>query len=379
MQEQMHSMKDSGDFQDVESNYSVRLFYGPRQPAGIPSSRSMLCCDKRLPLDTWNISGLQENVFGAQFPTFDTHRDHPQGIHPCAPQRERGSVPQATGSGTLFARHDKQNRDTIPMPTCAGRPSTMSSVILVKFPRNCMVGQQRQQISELQFDTFTNPQSFSVWKIRFKNPETTCSDFPSDAMLWIKSPRDQFVERIFQFSRCWTRNLLLLWTRSSRIPSSKRRPAWRSRKFQNGLVSTREDRSHSLFMMIISRNSIQNGTKFYYQCPKVPPMISWKVCTNWGYASLMNSKPYWNCTTRRFLRIYRCPIMKNIEDNGEEKYRSETSITKLWRQARENRNRSSGQESKGNKWRLRRKRYLSPVERQRPVFEGRPVQFPAWE
>ena len=27
---------------------------------------------------------------------------------------------------------------------------------------------------------------FLVWKILFKNQVTTCSDFPSDAMLWIK-------------------------------------------------------------------------------------------------------------------------------------------------------------------------------------------------
>ena len=29
----------------------------------IPSSRSLLSRDKRLPLDTWNRSGVQENVF----------------------------------------------------------------------------------------------------------------------------------------------------------------------------------------------------------------------------------------------------------------------------------------------------------------------------
>ena len=49
-----------------------------------------------------------------------------------------------------------------------------------------MVGQQRQQISELQFDKIPDPQSFLVWKIRFKNQVTTCSDFPSDAMLLVK-------------------------------------------------------------------------------------------------------------------------------------------------------------------------------------------------
>ena len=70
--------------------------------------------------------------------------------------------------------------------TFAERPSTTSSPIRVEFPQNSMVGQQRLQISELQFDQFPNPQSFFVWKIRFKNQATTGSDFPSDAVLWIK-------------------------------------------------------------------------------------------------------------------------------------------------------------------------------------------------
>ena len=62
----------------------------------------------------------------------------------------------------------------------------MSSTIPVELPQNYMVGQQRQQLSEMQFDTRPDPQSFSVWKIRFKTQVTTSSDFPSDAMLWIK-------------------------------------------------------------------------------------------------------------------------------------------------------------------------------------------------
>ena len=77
MQEQMNSMNDSGDFQDVGSNYSGRLSRAPSQPAMIPSSPSMLSRDKRLPLDTWNQSGLQENVFGIHFSTFDSPRNHP--------------------------------------------------------------------------------------------------------------------------------------------------------------------------------------------------------------------------------------------------------------------------------------------------------------
>ena len=91
MQEQMISMNDSSEFQEVESNHSGRLSYVPNQPAAIPSSCSMLSRDRRLPFDTWNTSGLQENVFGNQFPTFDSSQKHYQGIH-------HSTTPGATGS-----------------------------------------------------------------------------------------------------------------------------------------------------------------------------------------------------------------------------------------------------------------------------------------
>ena len=61
MQEQMNSMNDSGEYQEVESNHSGVVSYVPSQPAGIPCSRSMLSCDKRLPLETLIMSGPQEN------------------------------------------------------------------------------------------------------------------------------------------------------------------------------------------------------------------------------------------------------------------------------------------------------------------------------
>ena len=62
----------------------------------------------------------------------------------------------------------------------------MSSLFPVDIPQSSMVGQQTQQISELQFDKFPTPSSFPCWKIRFRNQVTTYSDFPSEAILWIK-------------------------------------------------------------------------------------------------------------------------------------------------------------------------------------------------
>ena len=81
---------------------------------------------------------------------------------------------------------DGQHCGTIPMPVFAAKPMITSSERPVDIPQNYVVGQQRQQVSELQFDKFLNPQSFLVWKVRFKNQVTICSDFPSEAMLWIK-------------------------------------------------------------------------------------------------------------------------------------------------------------------------------------------------
>ena len=98
-------------------------------------------------------------------------------------RRETESFPQAIGTGTSFARDDEQNKGTIPMPMFAS--STMSSSIQVEIPQNPVVGQQRQQISELQFDNFPTPASFLCWMTRFKNQVTTCSDVPSETMLWI--------------------------------------------------------------------------------------------------------------------------------------------------------------------------------------------------
>ena len=186
MQEQMNSMNGSGDFLDIESNKSGRLSHVSSQPAMIPSYRSMLGRDKRLPLDTWNQSGVQENVFGNQLSTFDSPRDHPQRIQSDDVQRNREADLGDPKVKTSLTSEDGQNYGTIPMQTFAPRPLTTSSTIPVELPQNYMVGQQRQQISELQFDKFPNPQSFLLWKIRFKNQATTCSDFPSDAMLWIK-------------------------------------------------------------------------------------------------------------------------------------------------------------------------------------------------
>ena len=53
-----------------------------------------------------------------------------------------------------------------------------------RFSKNHGADQQRLQISELHFDKFRTPATFACW--RFKTEVCTCSQFPTEAMLWIK-------------------------------------------------------------------------------------------------------------------------------------------------------------------------------------------------
>ena len=46
--------------------------------------------------------------------------------------------------------------------------------------------QKRLQISDLHSDNFPTPATFACWKIRFKTEVCTCSQFPTEAMQWIK-------------------------------------------------------------------------------------------------------------------------------------------------------------------------------------------------
>ena len=173
----------------------------------------------------------------------------------------------------------------------------------------------RSQI--IHFDKFTTLATFAYWKITFKTEVCTCSQFPSEAMLWIKevemvesvddlkSSRSIRKKRLLGQTLSYsTRELLQQWTKSSRIPGPRKRSVWRKWKLTKKTAFSREDRSLTwstttseslepmilsgimptfvqlLFEMMIFRNSIRNGAGFYYQWRKSHLMTSWKDCTN---------------------------------------------------------------------------------------------------
>ena len=71
---------------------------------------------------------------------------------------------------------------------CHSGPSAKNSVIPGEgdSSNNYGADQQRLQISDLHFDKFPTPATFACWKIGFKTEVCTCSQFPTEAMQWIK-------------------------------------------------------------------------------------------------------------------------------------------------------------------------------------------------
>ena len=49
-----------------------------------------------------------------------------------------------------------------------------------------MVGQPRNQVSEMYFDEFIDLSTLQCWKTSFEAEVCSCSSFLLDAMLWIK-------------------------------------------------------------------------------------------------------------------------------------------------------------------------------------------------
>ena len=139
LQERVNCTCDSGEFQDIESNYSGKNSHVPSQPAAVPSPRSMSSRDRSMPFDTWNLSEPQGNVFGQS-------TLHHQGILHSTNPSVTGAIPVQVSTRRPVARGEERIGSTTPMPMSAGRPSTMNSFPPAEIPQNSMAVQQRLQI-----------------------------------------------------------------------------------------------------------------------------------------------------------------------------------------------------------------------------------------
>ena len=136
---------------------------------GMPSRREG-------PPSIWDTHGISGNVFAN--PTASSSALYPQESKPWISNVSEHTSPHVMSESQTPVQDHR----------CQSGPSAKSSVIPSEgdLSKNYGADQQRVQISDLHFDKFPTQATFACWKIRFKTEVCTCSQFPTEAMLWIK-------------------------------------------------------------------------------------------------------------------------------------------------------------------------------------------------
>ena len=207
-----------------------------------------------------------------------------------------------------------------------------------EYSKNYGADQQRLQISDLHFDKFPTPATFACWKIRFKTEVCTCSQFPTEAMQWIKEvelvysvdelrsssstrgismPNFEVLDaRIASALIKITHNFHFKWKISLEEPKAQKE----DRFLRGGQIAYL---IHEQFRVTGTHDSVENYTDLFtisllsddiqefdskvgrniiVYDENTIMMTSWKDCTNEEYESLRSSRPYWNCTTWRLIK-----------------------------------------------------------------------------
>ena len=167
-------MNDSRDFKDAES---VR-----NGPSHVPSQPALLppYCDpvgllsRSLGMPSRNDRPPDKST-GVFFITF-----YPGGFNPW--------IFNVTEHMSRHVTSERKKSDTALDPRCQSGPSARNSFDPNegRCSNNYGADHQRLKNSDLHFDKFPNPATFACWKMRFKTEICTCSQFPTEAMLWIK-------------------------------------------------------------------------------------------------------------------------------------------------------------------------------------------------
>ena len=179
LQKEVNCLNDSRDLKDAESVRSGQshvpsqpVFFTPfRDPGGMLSRK-----DK--PPDIWDTHGISGNDFVK--PPASSSSPYLGGFNHWIPNVTEHISPHVTS--------ERQIADTALDPRCQSGPSARNSFDPGegRFSKDYGADQQRLQISDLHFDKFPTPTTFACWKIRIMTDVCTCSQFPTEAMLWIK-------------------------------------------------------------------------------------------------------------------------------------------------------------------------------------------------
>ena len=196
-QNEINCMSDSKEFQDAESirsgqsHVASRPVSFPPHPIpegmlrhsfGVPSRREG-------PPSIWDTHGISGNFFA--HPDASSSAPYPQELNQWS-----ASIEEPPHTSTV----EKSERQTQDQDLrCQSGPSAKDSVIFSggDSSKNYGADQQRLQISDLHFDKLPTLATFACWKIRFKTEVCTCSQFPTEAMQWIREV--ELVETVDDF------------------------------------------------------------------------------------------------------------------------------------------------------------------------------------
>ena len=186
LQNDVNCMNDSEDFQDAESvrnensHVTSQPMLFPKHPIPEGMLRPSFVSPRRKegPPSIWDTHGISGNVFAN--PHASSSAPYPQELNPWGTTIEE---PLHVSTAEKSERPE-QNQDL----RCQSGPSAKDSVIFSggDSSKNYGADQQRLQISDLHFDKFPTPATFACRKIWFRTEVCTCSQFPTEAMQWIK-------------------------------------------------------------------------------------------------------------------------------------------------------------------------------------------------
>ena len=289
-------------------------------------------------------------------------------------------------------------------------PEIHSTPVREDSSKNCGADQQRLQILDLHFDKFPTSATFACWKIRFKTKVCSCSQFPTEAMLWIKEV--EMVESVddLKFSRsiigsrgpdfevldariASELNRIIQNTRFKKVSLEQKKKTQKKKT-----VSFAEDRSLSwstsisgslepmilsrilptcsllLFEMMIFRNLIRNGRVF---------IINDETPAWWHLGRIVQTQNTRVWETQDRIGIVwpgdsseeSWTLLSQIEDNSKKNYRAEFA-TEFWGQKRKLWDKRRGQESGDKTAWTKKSRRLLAVGVHRAVFPKWQLQVP---
>ena len=222
---------------------------------------------------------------------------------------------------------------------CQSGPSARNSVIPSEGDslKNYGADKQRLQIPDLHFDKFPTPATFASWKVRFKTEVCTCSQFPTEAMHWIKEV--EMVDSVDDLKSSSSvrgiqmpnfevldariasaLNRIIHYSHFKRRISLEEQKAQKEDRFLRGRqiayliyqyfrVTGANDcvENYADLFIIDLRNddtqefdSTWNGVLL--SMTKIPPDDILEGLYKLRIRDLRNSRPYWNCMTWRFIR-----------------------------------------------------------------------------